>query len=136
MQENNISILKNYVLHSLNNTTCDSSSVLKITDMFNTLQNPFDKLKTEYMQMKTLKDIGVFIGPISVTVGSRYNNIVRNGSIIMENKDDNIYYIPLHNFFKCFFEQLNVFNIITTHLKELYSSDGSIISSSTIVQCN
>lgn len=45
-----------------------------------------------------------------------------------------IYYTPLHNVFKCFFEQLNVFNIITTHLKELYSSDGSIISS--IVQCD
>lgn len=82
MQENNIRILKNYVLHCLNNTTCDSSSVLKITDMFDTLQNPFDKLKTEYMRMKTLKEIGVFIEPISnETVSSRYNNIVRNGLI-------------------------------------------------------
>jgi len=79
--------------------------------------------------MKTLKEIGVFIEPLAITVGNRYNNIVKNGSVTMENIDVNVYYIPLHIVFKRLFEQLNVFNIITTHLKELYSSDNSIISS-------
>lgn len=68
--------------------------------MIDILQNPIDKLKTVHMRLKTLKKIDVYIKSIAVAVGSKLNNIIRNGSVIMKNVNVNVYYIPLYHIFK------------------------------------
>lgn len=134
MQETNISILKNEVLNLLNESKCELNSISKITSMFDIIQNPFDKLESEFLRIKKLKQMGVYITPIAVHIGNRLTNITKNDSTIMKNKNIYIYYIPLDEVFKIFLEQPNVFKIITNNLKELFSTNGDIICS--LVQCN
>ncbi|CAI6367011.1 unnamed protein product [Macrosiphum euphorbiae] len=134
MQEMNISILKNEVLNILNENKCELNSISKITSMFDIIQNPFDKLEFEFLRLKKLKQLGVYITPIAVHIGNRLTNNTKNDSTIMPNKDIYIYYIPLDEVLKIFLEQPNVFEIITNNLEKLFSSNGDIICS--LVQCN
>jgi len=134
MQKKNISILKNEVLNLLNEGKCELNSTSKITAMFDIIQNPFDKLESEFSRIKKLKQLGVYITPIAVHIGNRLTNNTKNNTTIMQNKDIYIYYIPLDKVFKIFLEQPNVFKIITNNLKKLFSSNGDIICS--LVQCN
>lgn len=72
--------------------------------MFDIIQNPFDKLESEFLRIKKLKHMGVYITPIAVHIDNRLTNITKNDSTIMKNKDIYIYFIPLDEVFKIFLE--------------------------------
>jgi len=50
-------------------TNCDNSRLIEIQNMFNILENPFSKLKTEYQRIKYFESNNVFFKPKTIVLG-------------------------------------------------------------------
>lgn len=127
--ENCLQTLKTKVLHSLENHENDCNSVIKISEMFDVVSNPFINLQSEYKRMQLLEKMGLYIKPIEITIGSKYKEVMKDGNILVETVNVNICYISLRSVFKVFFEQPNVLKTILKYFDELISDSEGFISS-------
>jgi len=129
MNDSYMNILKNEVLVNLEKCNCDNDSISNISSMFDAINNQFSNLKSEHKRLNVLEDMGVLIRPKEIPIGTIFVDEVKNNNKVLKAVDVNTYYIPLNKLFKLFFEQTNVFKIVTNYLDELSSNKKYIISS-------
>jgi len=120
---------KKEVLDTLEKSNSDKNSISKVSVMFDVVNNPFIHLKTEYNKLKVLEELGVYIKPIEIAIGSRNKNITKHDNIVINLVNVNICFIPLRCIFKVFFEQPNVIKIVLTYFKNLSSMTGGVVCS-------
>jgi len=126
---NCMEVLKNKVLKTLERNKCDLISISEISDMFNVINKPFINLESEYKQFKFLEELGVFIKPVEIAVGSRNKDIVKRGNVVIDSVYVNVCFIPLRSVFIKFFEQPNVLTTILKYFNDMKSMKGEIICS-------
>jgi len=97
--------------------------------MFDAINKQFSNLKSEHKSLNVLEDMGVFIRPKEIPIGTIFVDEVKNNNKVLKAVDVNTFYIPLNKLFKLFFEQTNVFKIVTNYLDELNSNKKFLISS-------
>lgn len=124
--ENCLQTLKTKVLLSLKNHENDCNSVIKISEMFDVVSNPFINLQSEYKRMQLLENMGLYIKPIEITIGSKYKEVMKDGNILVETVNVNICFISLRSVFKVFFEQPNVLKTILKYFDDLMSESEDI----------
>lgn len=122
-------ILKKEVLDNLKKNNSDENSISKISVMFDVINDPFQSLKTEYKRLKVLEELGVYVKPIEITIGSRNKNITKNDNIVINLVNVNICFIPLRCIFKVFFEQPNILKTVLKYFQHLNSMTGGMICS-------
>jgi len=127
--DNCMQILKKEVLDNLKKNNSDENSISKISVMFDVINDPFQNLKTEYKRLKVLEELGVYVKPIEIAIGSRNKNITKNDNIVISLVNVNICFILLRCIFKVFFEQPNVLKTVLEYFKRLNSMTGGIVCS-------
>ncbi|XP_039310574.1 uncharacterized protein LOC120358896 isoform X1 [Solenopsis invicta] len=118
-----ISVLQEKVLSQLNALGSNNEIIQDITLMFNTVEDPFHHLSTEYKCKEYFKSCGNYIAPIEYCIGKR--RVRKNtGSCIVERmKDVCSYFIPLTQTLQKFFELPNAFTAIIHYINLLRNSD-------------
>lgn len=107
-----ILLLKNHILKTLEILKCDQIKVSEIRKMFEILENPFEKFKSEYLRTKEFKERNVYVSPIEHAVGDRLDPINVNLQIILAPKTLYMQNIPLRCTLKLIFEMKNSFKTI------------------------
>jgi len=113
-----LTVLKQKVLDNFNSYNYNNT----ITEMFNSMLNPFENIDTEYLRFKTLDKMNVLIRPSPIIIGCRLNDKLSNGRVILESKYVNVYFIPLRGVLKKIIKHSNLFNLTITYYNNLISS--------------
>jgi len=120
-----LTVLKKKVLDNFNSYSNNNI----ISEMFNSMLNPFENIDTEYLRLKTLDKMNVLIRPNPIIIGHRLNDKLSNGRVVLESKDVNVYFIPLRDILKKIMEHSNLFNLILTYYNNLtYKNDNNLVS--------
>ena len=116
-----LTILKDKVLKTLNNSNVTDGDKQGIEDVFNLCENPFEDFQTEYKRLKYFKEAGFLIESKSYYIGT------------VDGTDVEGQYISLENVLKSFFEMPGILDSILDYINYLNNEVDSSIYMSNFV---
>lgn len=103
-----VSILKEFVMKTLENYVSDETTISQIKNMFEVIENPFKGLTSEYLCFKEFERSGYLIPPINYTIGRTMEEQKCNGYVTYKSVDVTAQFIPLRQVFKNVLEMKNM----------------------------
>lgn len=124
-----VQILKDKVIQHLTSAKSPQSSIDEVSDMFDTLDEPFRGLDTDYLRMKFFTEGNHYIPPEPYTINNVCFKIfkTRAGPVTKRVKTTG-QFIPLRCVFKAFFELPGAVSETLKYVQLLKSSNVNVIS--------
>lgn len=115
-----LSILKDKVVQSLTDLQSDPIVTSDVAKMFESLENPFSGLNTEYRRFQAFESSGFYIPPVDYILGSRLNDSrTREGSVELNMISVKAKFVPLRSILKKIFELPGVLDNTIAYMKSL-----------------
>lgn len=105
-----VNFLRTEVLSRLAVLGDDKENIVKIGQMFDKIQNPFQDLNTEYNRFKCFNEKGTLIQPVQHTVNYREEFRHENGRVVIKKIPISAQYIPIAKVFTKLFLLPNFYN--------------------------
>jgi len=112
-----LNILKQKIIDDTSHFESCQINTREYIEIFDLILNPFVDVKSEYLRLKTLENMGLLVRPNQVVVGERLNDRLLQGRIILEPKSVEITLIPLRLVFKQILEHSNFLDVMLDNLK-------------------
>lgn len=118
-----INILKNKVFTMLSKFDYSNKELRELSLMFNTYDNIFAGLHSDYERLEALKESEFYIAPTSYVIGSHYRPRIQENKTVMSHERDTGQYISIKEVLKHFLELPGCFDAIISNLEHLSQRD-------------
>lgn len=123
LMSGHVTVLKEKVLSQFNALDSDNQIIQDIISMFDTIENSFHHLRTEYQRKKYFESCNNYIVPIEYYIGKRRVSKNTGTAIVERMKDVCGYFIPLRQTLQKFFELPDAFTSTMHYINSLKDSD-------------
>lgn len=114
-----INLLKTKVFNILQNSNHKSEDLQELSLMFDTCENIFDGLQTDYQRLNAFKDSDCYVAPVSYIIGSHYRPRMKSNKTIMNHEVDIGQHVPMKEVLKRFIELPGCLQTILFNLERL-----------------
>lgn len=114
-----VQLLKSKVFKVLEKLNPPTQDYQELNLMFESYENYFDGLLTDYQRLQALKESGKYIAPESYVIGSQYRPRTKSNETILNHEVDVGQYIPMKGVLKLFLELPGCLEAILSNLEHL-----------------